>query len=258
MAKHVIILLMTAFLFSATCATAKELEQSQVTVASYNIRHGADIDFKLDLDGTASVLQRLGADVIALQEVDAMCARSGSVNQPQVLGEKLGMHSAFGKFMDLGGGEYGMAILSKFPILQIKRHKLPTGAEPRIALEIVTEPLKGKKVSFVCIHFDWTSEARRQPQIKALQKALAETKHPVVLLGDFNAEPDSPSIALFKAGWKNIPKKGEAFTFPANAPNVEIDYIMTRGLAVSEATCRVLEEPRASDHRPLRAHLPLR
>jgi len=233
-------------------------EKSTVTVGSYNIRHGKDIDFKQDLKGTIKVLKSLKADVIALQEVDKVCKRSGKVDQPAFLGKALGMHPAFGKFMDYDGGEYGMAILSKYPILEIKKHVLPKGAEPRIALEIVTEPEKGKKISFICIHFDYTSEERRQPQIKALLKALENTKHPIVLIGDFNAKPESNSIALFKAEWTNLKKKGPNLTFPADKPRVEIDYIMTRGLDTKDTTVEVIEEKKASDHRPLRAILPIK
>lgn len=228
-----------------------------VTVASYNIRHGANIDFKMNLDATTKVLKNLKSDIIALQEVDNGCSRSGNVKQAEWLGKQLGMHHAFGKFMNYDGGQYGMAILSKFPILETKRHVLPSGAEPRIALEIIVEPTKGKKVSFICIHFDYTSEARRQPQIKALFKALESTTHPVVLVGDFNTQPDSESIALFKTDWKNIPKLGQNLTFPADKPDREIDYIMTRDLPITTETCTVIKEEKASDHRPLKAVLPL-
>ena len=234
-------------IFAAICAIANATE---LKIASYNIKHGRNMNGKIALEDTAKLLEKLGAEIIALQEVDKQCARSGKIDQAAFLGKHLNMHHAFGKFFDYQGGEYGMALLSKHPILEVKKHRLPDGAEPRIALEIVIEPEKGKKVSCVCIHFDYTSEKRRQPQIKALFKALENTTHPVALIGDFNATPDSASMGLFKDKWLNVSKKGNPFTFPSDKPKMEIDYFVLRGFK-KNATCRVIEEKVVSDHRPL-------
>ena len=229
---------------------------AELKLASYNIKHGRNMNGKITLADTGNFLKKLNADVIALQEVDNKCTRSGKVDQAATLGKQLGMHHAFGKFFDYQGGEYGMALLSKHPILEVKKHKLPDGAEPRIALEIIIEPEKGKKVSCISIHFDYTSEKRRQPQIKTLLKALETTTHPIALIGDFNTTPESESIALFKnhksngQGGFNVPKKGNAVTFPSDKPRVEIDYFMLRGFK-EDATCTVLYEKFISDHRPL-------
>ena len=67
------------------------------------------------------------------------------------------MEHAFGKFMGYQGGEYGMAVLSRFPIAKVVRHQLPEGAEPRCALEVKVTP-KGwsEPLSFIGIHLDWT------------------------------------------------------------------------------------------------------
>jgi endonuclease/exonuclease/phosphatase family metal-dependent hydrolase len=87
-------------------------------------------------------------------------------------------------------------------------------------------------------------------------KALEQTNHPVILIGDFNANPKSPSIALFKKDWQNIPKQGPSMTIPANKPIKEIDYIMTRGIPAKRLSCKVINEKIASDHRPLFMTLP--
>ncbi len=228
------------------------LHAKKLTIVSYNIKHGVNMQGKLRLEDTAKVLKSLKADVIALQEVDEKTTRSAKVAQTEYLGKQLGMHHVFGKAMDYKGGGYGQAILSKYPILESKVHKLPGDGEPRIALEVVVEPVKGKKLSFVSIHFDFRSEKTRQPQIKALLEALKKVKHPVVLLGDFNATPKSESIKLFKDVWFNVPKKGDRLTVPADAPTAEIDYFILRGLKTEGLTCDVIEEKNASDHRPLK------
>jgi len=231
------------------------LHAEELAIVSYNIKHGVNMQNKLKLEDTAEVLKNLKANVIALQEVDNQCGRSGKVNQAKFLGEQLGMHYVFGSAMKFDGGDYGQAILSKYPILETKTHKLPGDGEPRIALEVVVEPVKGKKMSFVSIHFDYRSEEQRQPQIQALFKALAEVKHPVILLGDFNARPESPSIALFKKDWHNVAKLGPNLTSPADKPRSEIDYFMLRGWKTAGVKCKVIEEKNVSDHRPLKMML---
>lgn len=222
-----------------------------MTLASYNIKHGAGMDGKLDLKRTIDVLKKIDADIVALQEVDNKCERSKKVNQAAEIAKVLKMHHAFGKAMNYQGGEYGLAVLSKYPILEKKLHRLPSVGEPRVAMEIIVEPMKGHKMSFISLHFDFSSEKNRQPQIQALFKALENTKHPVVLIGDFNARPGSESIKLFAKEWTNIPKKGNRLTSPAGTPREEIDYFMTRGLDASNLSCTVIEEKVASDHRPL-------
>lgn len=232
------------------------LMAGELRVVSYNIRHGEGMDHKLDLARTAAVLKKLQPDFVALQEVDQVVARSGKVDQAAKLGKMLGMHHAFAKFMDYQGGEYGLAVLSKHPILETHVHKLPDGAEPRVVVEVVTQPGgKGARISVCSIHLDWTKEALRVAQIKALEQKLAVRKHPVVLVGDFNAKPGSETMEIVVQSWSVVPKTGDRFTFSADRPRIEIDYVVTRGIAEG-ATCRVVEEKVASDHRPLVSVIP--
>jgi endonuclease/exonuclease/phosphatase family metal-dependent hydrolase len=226
-----------------------------LTVAAYNIRHGKGLDNQLNLQRTAAVLKRLDADLIALQEVDSVCARSGSIDQAAALGQMLGMNHAFGKFMAYDGGSYGMAVLCRFPILDIHQHLLPEGAEPRCALEVIVE-LPGKKpLSFVSIHHDWTDENLRIPQVSALISALESRQHPIILAGDFNTLRSAPSFELLQAAGFLMDEE-KAATFPANEPKQEIDYILLRGFAKA-ARVSVFDEKMASDHRPIYARVKL-
>lgn len=91
-----------AVLFAA-CATAPAPAPA-LRVVSYNIRHGAGMDGRVDLARTAAVLRALSPDLVALQEVDERVKRSGGVDQAQQLGEALGMQARFTSFMDYQGG----------------------------------------------------------------------------------------------------------------------------------------------------------
>lgn len=227
-------------------------------VVSYNIRHGAGMDGRVDLGRTAAVLRRLAPDLVALQEVDERCRRSGGVEQAAELGRLLGMEHRFGTFMDHDGGRYGLAVLSRLPVREARRHELPRGAEPRCALEVEVEvPGLAGPLSFTCVHNDWTQEALRVAQVRALLEALGAGDRLAVLIGDFNGEPGSDSLALLAAaGWTVVAKDGppeSRQTWPSDAPAREIDHVAVRGLPPFTVEHRVIDERDASDHRPLAA-----
>ncbi|MFM2198965.1 MAG: hypothetical protein RLZZ505_2397 [Verrucomicrobiota bacterium] len=214
------------------------------------------MDKKLDLHRTAETIRKLAPDLVALQEIDKNCGRSGGVDQMAALGAMLGMHHAFGKFMDYDGGEYGLGILSKYPILRSEAHRLPDGAEPRCALEIEVE-ISGRRTSFVCVHLDWTSEDIRLAQATALIEKLAKRPHPVVVLGDFNATRESASHRLLSAHWTALAKSEAAHTYPSEAPEQEIDFILVpKGGRWEQLASEVIDERLSSDHRPVLAVLP--
>lgn len=228
-------------------------------VVSYNIQHGAGMDRKLDLERTADVLRRLEPDLVALQEVDENCRRSKGVDQAAELGRLLGMEHRFGEFMDYDGGRYGLAVLSKLPITATRRHQLPKGAEPRCALEIEVDATGlgfDRPLSFTCVHNDWTKEAIRVEQMKALSAALGE-RRPAIIAGDYNGEPEDASLAvLTEAGWRILGKNGGREwnrTWPADTPTKEIDHVAERGLPDYAVSHDVVEEQVASDHRPILA-----
>jgi len=255
------LILATFFLFNVAPNALAETQEGTLTVVSYNIRHGSGMDGKLNLERTAETLKKLDADVIALQEVDNQCKRSGSIDQAAKLGEMLGMKSHFVKFMDFQGGQYGLAILSRLPVSEKKTHVLPAGAEPRSAAEIILSvPLGGgkeRKVSFVSLHLDWTSSKKRLPQIKKLLDALKDREMPLVLIGDFNAKRGDPTLTTVqKAGYQILPHKNNAKTFPAKNPTQQIDFIAIKGLPNNGSQeIEVIDEEVASDHRPLRVQL---
>lgn len=233
------------FLLSLGWVAAGELR-----LVSYNIHHGQGMDGKLDLARIARVIKKHQPDFVALQEVDNKASRSGKVDQAAELAKMLGMKHVFGKCINLGGGGYGNAILSKHPILETHVHKLPSKGEARVALEIVTE-VSGKKLSFISVHLDHQSNAQRLSQVQAIEKSLATQKHPILMLGDFNAKPSSEPMIFLKKFWRVIPKTGSPLTCPADQPDIEIDYIVSRGFTDPKASSYVGEESTASDHRPL-------
>ena len=180
-----------ALVVIGTLALSLGLSQAPgLRVVSYNIKHGRGNDNIVALERTAGVLRALSPDVVGLQEVDDLATRSGGVPQAERLGQSLGMHHAFGRFMDFQGGAYGMVILSRHPILRTESVRLPDGNEPRIALAVEVELPGQRRLTIVNVHFDWVGDdGFRFAQATALTRYLDALKTPYVLLGDFNDEP---------------------------------------------------------------------
>lgn len=229
-------------------------------VATYNIRHGRGMDGVVDLARTGRAIAALGADIVALQEVDKRVQRSDNLDEPAALGVQLGMASAFGAFMPYQGGEYGLAILSRFPIRRQQALRLPDGNEPRVALLAELELPSARRVLVVNVHFDWVAnDSLRYRQVEALASVLDTVSLPIVLLGDFNDQPGSRTLSRWAARFVAVVKPAaDRFTFSSTEPNQEIDHIL---LAPREAwvagTARVVTDPLTSDHRAVVARVRL-
>jgi endonuclease/exonuclease/phosphatase family metal-dependent hydrolase len=256
MPKHLSLLI--AILLCLSCSESnKSIEKHQVLrVLSYNIHHGEGMDGKIDIERIANVISKENPDLVALQEVDKFCTRSGDRDMAAELGKLLGMEHIFGKAMDFQEGEYGLAVLSKLPIKEKNLHRLPKGDEPRCALEVkVKIGNYPKQVSFICIHNSWNSEGIRIKQIKELLKFLDEHDHPVVLAGDFNAKRKSESMMLLQhADWKILSFQSKKMSVSA-VPDSQIDFFVIRNFPHSSVESRVIEETIASDHSPIFAEI---
>lgn len=228
------------------------------TVLSYNTHHGEGTDGVLDLERIARVITDAGPDVVALQEIDEGASRTGGVDQASEYGLLTGMGHAFAPFMDFQGGRYGLAVLSKHPIVSSRVIELPPGkGEPRSALAVEIAPPGKPVVMFVCVHFDWLDEdTERFAQAEALLAALGGQQG-VIIAGDFNDTPGSRTIRAFEeAGFRIVPPAaGDGATFPSDGPTKRIDFVMHRPSFGFVGTAEVLAEEVASDHRPVLAEL---
>jgi endonuclease/exonuclease/phosphatase family metal-dependent hydrolase len=159
--------------------------------------------------------------------------------------------------MDYQGGAYGQLILSKHPLTDTKTHMLPPaeqGVEPRIMVEAHVK-IGDQSIAFFATHLDHKDDARRVKQVEEITRITANTKDAVSLLaGDLNARPDSTPIAILTKQWTD-PSAGKGLlTIPAEKPRYQIDYVLYRPKDRLKATeVKVLDEPVASDHRPVLA-----
>jgi len=221
---------------------------------TYNIRHGVGMDRVLDLERTARVIEVAIPDIVVLNEMDDGTARSFGVFQADSLGQRLNMHSRFGRSIDYDGGQYGNALLSKFPILDFKIIDLSIDSllEGR-SVFLATLDLQPDTLFVMGTHLGLQT-IEQHKQVSQILSYLPQTAS-LILAGDFNFEPDSEMYQMICRHLEDGLLKTNPSTentFPANQPDRRIDYIFIgRNIAPTGAPkVKTVEISTASDHLP--------
>lgn len=268
--RNFVLLFSLAFvLFSCANKNAPASSKSrngELKIMSYNVHH-ANPPSKpglIDIDAIVNVIKRESPDLVALQEIDVNVARSGKINQAREIAEKAGYHSFhFSKAIDYEGGDYGVTILSKYPLIEMETHRLPTEAstkgEPRVlSLATVNLP-NGKKIKFGSTHLDaQRNGTNRLLQAKEINRIASTIALPMIIAGDFNALENSEPMQIIQSQF-TLTCSGCAPTIPEVNPNRTIDFIAFKPLNSFEIIShKVVQEPYASDHLPVIAVLKIK
>ena len=263
-------LLSTAFLVFALTASANAADKPSTSppqrdpgtlrLMTYNIHAGKGTDGKLDLERLARIIREADVDVVAIQEVDRGTKRSGKIDEPRELARLTGMHAEFGKAIDHDSGDYGQLILSRRPIQKFDVHKLPNedGHEQRIALVAQIpqpKPLPNLLLVGTHLHAKGGGDALRLAQAKEIVRLLKQdprtSNHGPLLLGDLNSTPKSDAMKFLDESWTDA-SKDSGPTIPAEKPAHKIDYVLVpKDSPWKVVSTKVLDEPVASDHRPV-------
>jgi len=235
--------------------TTEDDQNLRLRILSYNIHHAEGVDGKLDVPRIAQVILSVKPDLVALQEVDKNTTRTGKVNQDIELAHLTKMNSVFGSNITFQGGQYGNAILSKFPIIKNKNFLLPNvdSGEQRGLLRSQIQISNKENVLFFSTHLDHRrSDTERLASAEAINQIISlNNKSPAILAGDFNDVPESPTLKELGKLWLRTNKK-ILKTIPASKPSRQIDYIFVQPKErwkIIES--QVLDEDIASDHRAI-------
>jgi endonuclease/exonuclease/phosphatase family metal-dependent hydrolase len=223
---------------------------SVVRVASLNIWHRSG-PWPDRLRLIRREIERLRPAILGLQEV----IRDGAGCQATEIADGLGYAVAYGPAAE----HLGNAVLSRHPMHERRIVELPAGAgdEPRSMLHVEVETPLGALPVFVT-HLNWRPDHGRVrlAQVRFIQEQIDElvppdpATLPPVLLGDFNAEPDSDEMRFlrglsvvdghstyFADAWLYAGDGTLGATFDRNndyartarLPSRRIDYILVRG-----------------------------
>jgi len=216
---------------------------------TFNVRHGVGMDRRLDLHRQATIISQ--ADIVLLQEVDRHLFRSRRQDQAQVLAEGSGLYNyAFGASLNFLGGQYGNAVLSRFPLRSVAVHRIPRPfwTEPRTVLQVETT-IDDEVVYLFNTHLGYTFEQRREG-IQVILGLVQRARGRVLFGGDLNVGTKSAETAALGAALQEVSSNCGP-TYPSSHPLRQIDHLFVRG-ATGLKSCQVIET-QASDHRPVLA-----
>jgi endonuclease/exonuclease/phosphatase family metal-dependent hydrolase len=247
-------------------ATSSPTAAPTFKVLVYNVHAGKDAGGKDNLQRVADVVREADADVVLFQEVDKGTRRSGGVDQPAEYAKRTGYHVAFGRSLDYDGGQYGIAVLSRWPIRRDSAIHLPVDPpqersggsyEPRVAMTTVIAAPFGDLAVFNT-HIDASGDDRWRLQeirtiIQLAQSAVRSGATRVLFGGDFNSTPESAvQVQLrangFRDSWQTC-GTGEGFSYPADTARKRIDYLFV--IAGVQCTSATVVNSQAYDHRPV-------
>lgn len=213
---------------TVSCSVSKHggtKERETTCLMSYNV--GAFSKYKDNsIPDVARIIQAIGAESVALQELDSCTRRTGGKYQLRMLSEELGSgwNYDFARAMEYGGGAYGIGIVTRQQIQRQFSIALPKGEgiEPRVC-----DVIEAKKYVFASTHLNYSPMSNIVDQVKALTAAIVKeygrSGKPVFVAGDFNATDDQEAIREMLKDWTLLSSPDSSF--PEKKGGRRIDYI---------------------------------
>jgi endonuclease/exonuclease/phosphatase family metal-dependent hydrolase len=229
-----------------------------VRILTYNVHRWVGTDRQISPTRIAEVIASCQPDIVALQEVRVGRARIGAIDQAAMVAARLGMNLHFQPTIRVFGEQFGIAVLTRHPSRLVRSGRLPS---------LSGGPSREKRSAlWVAVNAHLSLRAReRFTQAQALLGpewlGHPECRGPTVLLGDFNAPPQTRAYRLLAshlgdAQVANPAREPEA-TFHTRAPVLRLDHVfVSNGIHVTGAgPVRTRLSKIASDHFPLLAEL---
>lgn len=248
----------------------------KVRLVTYNIAHGRGLTpiqgltsarkIRANLLKIAHLLQRVEADVVALQEIDECSRWAGNFDHLEYLREHAGFpHAVFGinnRRTGLINFCYGNAILSRHPIVESENIVFGQKLIGEKGFLFVEVDVGGRRVPFVNLHLHYRSRFHRFTQTDRLLAWLRDKQRhhrarwatPPIVCGDLN-NPGHLSDATASllshlsdyCDYTLHPRNGR--TFPSPLPSRLLDFVFLPAGCL-EAKSEVLKSY-LSDHRPV-------
>lgn len=212
------------------------------SVMTWNVNAALGTDGVRSVARVAEVLKKADVDVAALQEIDRRTTRVGGADQLEELEKLTGLRSVWCRTGERDDGEVGMAFLVKSAPAKTAQVDLPGGGKAVVA--------EYPAFTVAMARFPEKDDDKEAAVVKIA--GMVEQTRPFMLLGDWGEEPTSAFLQRLRRSFAVI--SGFSPTYPADGPASCVDYVTVsrRHLARWEhVSHEVLDEPIASDHRPV-------
>lgn len=235
-----------------------------VKIGTFNILHGRDYmhylatgEEVIDLMKVSDAIKTMGLDICGLNEVRNQENVEGLCNQARVIAENIGYCYAFGKAINSKGGEYGNALISRYPIEDVEFIPITVPKETRTGNKYYEDrvliaakmSIDKQPLTVLVTHFGLNGDEQAEA-IRVVKEYISKCTDPIVFMGDLNLCPASECYGQLSSVFKDTAETltGEASTYPCPHPKYKIDYIFCND------RCRVtgayVPEINVSDHRP--------
>ena len=227
-------------------------------IASYNIHKCRGMDGRYRPDRITRVIAEIGADVIAIQEIDRKFGKNGGGLDAETIQRETGMRLLGQSDVAHRLGWHGNALLVRGEPKSYRRSRLKLpGFEPRGAI-IAELDLGEGEFRLIAAHLGLLRLSRID-QARTLLNAFEDLPPmPTVLLGDFNEwrRNRRSSLGVLEPRFGVPPA---VLSFPSRRPIFPLDRILgwPDGLITGVAAHNTALARKSSDHLPLTAEMRL-
>ena len=221
-----------------------------LTVATWNIHGAVGSDGRYAPGRVVDVLEEIGADIVALQEVASEQEHADFLSRIE---RATGYHVVAGLLRQRRGSDFGNAVLSRFPVRSIEHLDLAVDDfEPRGALDVCIDAGLRSLLRVIATHLGLRPGERREQVRRILAHVEQESPRPMLLMGDLNewylwGRP----LRWLHSHFNERPQAPR--TFPARRPLFALDRIWVSPCgSLRRLACHATPLARAaSDHLPL-------
>lgn len=242
----------------------------KLKIMTYNIASGSENGLnleKIDILPYAKTVKEYMPDILGLNEVRGKNERNGFTQQNKDIADFINYeHTFFTPAIEIEGGGYGNALVSRFPIIDAKKILVPDAPEKNPLLPYeekedgtyyetrcilkATLLVENEKIDVFVTHFG-LAPSEKESIMKVLRKELSEREYRCILMGDFNERPDSEYIKELSSILNNAEPTvitEDFYTYASYEPDRKIDYVMVEKSMKIEKFGAI--DSLASDHRP--------
>ena len=216
----------------------RPVSNASLSIVSYNIQQGSDDNGNKNLEGQYEVIKDLDGDIIALQESDTCRISSGNTDIVRLIDNQLKLYSYYGP--KTVTGTYGIALLSKFPIINPRTFYMESKGEQTATIwaKIIVGTTEFNIFVTHLGNYEDPAEDRsqivQQENILSLMPGLQN----VILMGDFNFRPNTEqyniTVAELYDCWELVPPSLQLIgdvpeSWVPRLPHARIDHIFVSG-----------------------------